>query len=307
MPNLYLEPPGFLGTGASLLADLTLLAYILLLMPSMIVGFIFARRKMFRPHHRNVMTGITIVNWILIVFLMLAAYRFDIADGIIRAPGNPRYWLPTLHGLFGLVAQILATNNVIQMAREDRNVAAAKRRGETDLRRYFFRFAKPLMRWTLALWLITSLLGISSYLIRYNVVPAFAVNVDTPPVSTPEIQAPVSTNEVGAPNSTADVGMPVSTDEASPPISTSELLISTDEVEAPVTTPEAFIRPPTRTPRPPVTTQEAEADPEAPVETPELEDDDSSGRGRGRGRGGDDDNSGSSNSGSGNDDDDDDG
>ena len=41
--------PGLLGTGASLLADLTLLAYLLLIVPGMLAGFVFARRKHFEP------------------------------------------------------------------------------------------------------------------------------------------------------------------------------------------------------------------------------------------------------------------
>ena len=86
--NPYLEPQGFLGTGASLLADVTLLAYLLLIIPAMIVGFVFARRGMHRPHHKWTMTAITIVNWILIIFLMLAAYRFDVAGNIGSQPSN---------------------------------------------------------------------------------------------------------------------------------------------------------------------------------------------------------------------------
>src|SRR5687768_14872850 len=75
----YLEPQGFLGTGASLLADLTLLAYILLIVPGMIVGYVFARQGKHRPHHKWAMIIITVVNWLLIFFLMIAAYRFDVS------------------------------------------------------------------------------------------------------------------------------------------------------------------------------------------------------------------------------------
>ena len=78
----YLEPQGFLGTGASLLADLTLLAYILLIVPGMIVGYVFARQGKHRPHHKWAMIIITVVNWLLIFFLMIAAYRFDVAGNI---------------------------------------------------------------------------------------------------------------------------------------------------------------------------------------------------------------------------------
>src|SRR5690606_635848 len=84
--NLHLEPQGFLGTGASLLSDLSLLAYILLIIPSLIAGYVFARRGQHRPHHKNIMIGITLFNWVLIIFLMLASYRFDIVAEIGSQP-----------------------------------------------------------------------------------------------------------------------------------------------------------------------------------------------------------------------------
>ena len=36
--DLYTQPAGFLGTGASLLADITLLVYLLLILPALIRG-----------------------------------------------------------------------------------------------------------------------------------------------------------------------------------------------------------------------------------------------------------------------------
>jgi hypothetical protein len=207
--NPYLEPPGIFGTGASLLADLTLIAYIAILIPAMLIGYSYARRGKHRPEHRWVMTGVTIANWLLIAFLMIAAYRFDVADNISRQPGNLRYLLPTIHGILGLPAQLFATLIVGRMLIEDRAIAAAKRRGETQMRPYFWKIAKPMMQVTLALWLATSALGIASYVIRYNVIQTpLALGGDAPgnvqPVVTPELvstpeveaQAPVATSEV---------------------------------------------------------------------------------------------------------------
>ncbi len=247
--NPYLEPPGFLGTGASLLADVTLVAYLLLIIPAMAAGYIYARRGKHRPHHKWIMTAITLVNWILIVFLMFAAYRFDVAGNIGAQPTNTRYLLPVLHGLLGIPAQLLATFVILRMLLEDWQVGRAKRRGEKDTSRYWFRRAKPVMRLTMVLWLATAALGVVSYLTRYEVIPAYAVGGQVvPPVATEELLPPVETPEP-----------PVATDEPLPPVETSEVPlppIMTDEAPAEIRALPA-----------PVETSE----PPEPAETPEVE------------------------------------
>ncbi len=264
--NPYLEPPGFLGTGASLLADLTLLAYLLLIIPAMLAGLVFARRKLHRPHHKWTMTGITVVNWLLIVLLMLAAYRFDVAPNIGAQPNNTRYLLPALHALFGLPAQLLATFVVLRMFLEDAQVARAKARGETVLSKYWFKRAKPVMWLTLALWLITAALGVISYLTRYNIVPAYALDINAAePVSTQELLAPLDTPEVSAPLATEEAQAGAEPSPL-PPIETEE---SAPGVSEPIDTPEIVFDTPTRqatrTPVPPVETKAAE-----PAATEEL-------------------------------------
>lgn len=202
MADLYLDPEGFLGTGASLIADLTLLAYILLILPAMITGFVFARRGMHRPHHKYIMTGITIVNWVLIIVLMLVAYDFDVADNISDNTGNGRYLLPTLHAILGLPAQLMATYIILRMLREDSQVASAKKRGEENLEQYWFKSAKWMMRLTLVLWLATAALGIITYVVRYDVIDNFNLgdgNTEESgiaPLATEEVPVPEATDEV---------------------------------------------------------------------------------------------------------------
>lgn len=181
----YLQPQGFLGTGASLLADLTLLAYVLLIVPGMIAGYVFARQGKHRPHHKVTMIVITVVNWLFIFFLMIAAYRFDVAGNIAEQPANARYLMPTIHALLGLPAQLLATYIIYRMLREDAQVAAAKARGEPkeQLRKYWFLNTKPFMRVALLLWLATALLGVFNYLIRYEVLPSFGTSPVAPLVT----------------------------------------------------------------------------------------------------------------------------
>lgn len=216
--NPYLEPQGFLGTGASLLADLTLLAYILLLVPGMIAGLVFARRGMHRPQHKTVMIAITLINWVLIVFLMAAAYRFDVAANIGQQPGNTRYLIPTIHALLGLPAQILATYIVVRMILEDTNAARAKKRGEKNLSRYWFRSAKPVMRLTLILWLLTAAFGVVSYVLRYELIQ--------PPVLGAGAPAPAATEEV------IEI-------EAAPEMTPEPAAGASDATDEPETTPDA--------------------------------------------------------------------
>jgi uncharacterized membrane protein YozB (DUF420 family) len=210
--DLYLQPHGFLGTGASLLADLTLLGYIFLLIPAMLIGFSYARRGKHRPNHRNIMMSITVINWILIIFLMIVAYRFDVAENIAASPTNPRYLLPTIHGMLGLIAQLLATYVIYRMLREDYLVSRAMKRGEPNQARFWFRQAKPFMRVVLLLWLATALIGIFNYLFRYDVLrlPSATSQIAAPAAT--EAAAPVSTEEVGTPSETVEA--PISTDEA---------------------------------------------------------------------------------------------
>jgi uncharacterized membrane protein YozB (DUF420 family) len=236
----YLEPVGFLGTGASLLADLTLMAYILLIVPGMLAGWFFARRNMHRPQHKWVMTGITVINWVLIVWLMLVAYNFDVVGNLPTQPINPRYIVPAIHGVLGLVAQVLATYVIYRMLKEDAQVAAAKKRGERDLMKYWFTSAKPVMRVTLALWLITALLGVGNYLVRYDVIPVGAG--DVAPVATEE---PLATDEPVMTEEPMMTEEAVMTDEAMAP--TEEAVTPTEEVmiteEAMAPTEEAMVEP----------------------------------------------------------------
>ncbi|MBI1279034.1 MAG: DUF420 domain-containing protein [Anaerolineaceae bacterium] len=253
--NPYLQPPGFLGTGASLLADIALLAYILLIVPGMIAGFVFARRGKHRPHHKRTMIMITAVNWLLIIFLMLFAYNYDVAGNIASQPTNARYLMPTIHGILGLVAQLLATYVIYRMLREDSQVAAAKARGESgqQLSNYWFKSAKPVMRLTIILWLITALLGIFNYLIRYDILPAFNSNRSVTPAVTVE---PAATSEA----LTAVTDEPATTAE---PATTDEPAVTVE----PATTAEIA---PTNTPKPRPTATRAPATTPEPGATPEV-------------------------------------
>jgi uncharacterized membrane protein YozB (DUF420 family) len=182
--------PGFLGTGASLLADLTLVAYVALLLPAMLVGFFFARRKWFEPHHKMTMTTITLVNWVLIIALMIGSYAQGVLPNLGANLSNPVFLLPTLHLITGALAQITATYLVIRMWFEN------------QLPDWFkVENIKRPMRFTLAAWLVTVLLGVGIYITWYVGQPTAAQDA---PAATQEAAQPESTEEAPTPEETAE-------------------------------------------------------------------------------------------------------
>lgn len=178
---------GFLGTGASLGADIALLAYILVLIPAMLLGFVFARRKMFVPHHKFVMTGIVTVNWILIITIMAVSYSDSVAPNLADNSSDFSLILPTIHLITGGLAQLLATYLALRMWFEKSLPDWIK-----------VKNIKLYMRLTLALWLITALLGIGIYARWY--LGSSDDSGETPiPVTTEEPGAttPTTTEEPG--------------------------------------------------------------------------------------------------------------
>src|SRR5579859_7774898 len=138
-------------------SDWVLAAYIFLLVPAMLIGFGFARRHLFEPHHKLTMTTITIVNWLLIIFVMLVTYTRDVAPNVPQHLNFSSVFVPTLHLLTGLVAQLLATYLVFRMWFEKRLPEWIK-----------VKNIKIYMRTTLALWLLTALLGLGVWATFYH-------------------------------------------------------------------------------------------------------------------------------------------
>ena len=133
-------------------SDLVLLIYIVFLVPAMLVGFSFARRRLFIPQHRAIMTGITIINWILIFTLMLVTYRRDVAPQLPDHLTALNVLIPSIHLITGLIAQLLATYLVIRMW------------FTYELPNWFkIVNIKTPMRITLGLWLATAVLGVLTW------------------------------------------------------------------------------------------------------------------------------------------------
>lgn len=164
------------GADANVWSDLSLYLYLFFLAPGMVTGYLFARRGLFVPHHKWMMTLIVLLNWVLIIGVMLSSYA-DYVAPFLSEP-QPRYHLlPTAHLITGALGQLLATYLVLMMWTQNTRLAG--------LIPYRFQNIKRPMRLTLSLWLLTILLGIGIYFTWY------------PPVTqaAPEAEAPVVTEE----------------------------------------------------------------------------------------------------------------
>lgn len=273
---------GFLGTDAGFRSDLTLLVYIFGLMPGMLLGWYFARRKLFVPQHKYTMTLIVIANWFLIGWLMLTSYQLGVLASPDAIGSDIRLLLPTIHLITGAISQLLATYLVLLMWTEN-----------TPFERIVIvriKNIKTPMRITLGLWLTTIALGVLIYLVWYTNVPIAAAGPD--PATTEEaLVEPATTEEATAeglepePATTEDAAAeetaapePATTEEADPqaqavneetaapdPATTEE----TAETPEPVTTEEAdtqaqVVNEETAAPDP-ATTEEATATVDCPT------------------------------------------
>src|ERR1700694_2721951 len=173
--------------------DYVLLIYIFLLVPAMLVGFGFARRHLFVPHHKLTMTTITLINWVLILIVMVVTYRAAVEPDL---PQNLRLaagLVPTIHGLLGLTAQTIATYLVIRMWFEN------------QLPDWFkVKNIKTYMRFTLGLWLTTAVFGLLTWAVLHH---GFLSNPAQTSRGGASPAATVASTE-------ADTGVPASTEAA---------------------------------------------------------------------------------------------
>ncbi|GAB4544346.1 MAG: hypothetical protein OHK0023_01000 [Anaerolineae bacterium] len=223
LPDLRAQK-GFMGTGASLASDISLLAYVILLIPLMLYGYWAARRQLFNPHHKTAMTLVTLINWGVIAYLMAVSYSGAVPFYSQNDPN--KIIIPTIHLITGGIAQILGTVNLIRMWFEYRLPSALR-----------YEPIKPQMRLTLLLWIITALLGISIYITWYGV--PFQPRT-TAPVTTPEPGAtPEATQDGANPAATADPAATAAPTEAATPAATEDVTPEATEAPAPAATEEA--------------------------------------------------------------------
>jgi uncharacterized membrane protein YozB (DUF420 family) len=144
---------GFLGTEAPSVVTRTLLIELAMAL-ALLVGAVLARRRRYRGHAFCQGT-VVLLNLAIIIRYMTSSFRRAVVPGIPGDLGDSYYWLATLHGVAGLVAEMLAVYVIL--------VAGTKL---LPLRLRFTRF-KLWMRTALVLWLVTFLLGVATFVRWY--------------------------------------------------------------------------------------------------------------------------------------------
>lgn len=189
------------------LSNITLLFYVLIILPLILGGFYAARRRLYVPHHKWIMTSVVALNWFFIVAVMLASYQANVRPGVESGSQSIRILLPLAHLITGGIAQIIATYLVVLMWTENTRFER--------LALYRTQNIKILMRVTLGLWLAAILLGVATYFIWYTP-PASIADDDVAPLATEEpeiIVTPAATEDASAPLTT-EIPSPAVTEEA---------------------------------------------------------------------------------------------
>jgi len=96
---------GFLGTGATIQADLNLTIQILMGI-ALLAGMIHARHRCYRAH--AVCQGsVILLNLVMIAFLMLPSFELGVVPELKVKFSESYYFIPTLHASLGGIAELL--------------------------------------------------------------------------------------------------------------------------------------------------------------------------------------------------------
>lgn len=144
---------GLFGNVAPVSADVVLLSEITMGL-ALIAGAVLARRKHYRLH-AWCQSAVVLLNLLPVALFMVPSYWQAVAPGLLKHIGRSYYWLATIHGVFGISAELLALYIVLGAAT---NILPAPFRPV----RY-----KPWMRSALALWWLALLLGVATYVRWY--------------------------------------------------------------------------------------------------------------------------------------------
>jgi uncharacterized membrane protein YozB (DUF420 family) len=140
---------GFLGTGAPLGADITLVIEIAMGM-ALLAGMLLARRRHYRAHAWCQST-VVLLNLVVITLFMAPVFHSQVLPKFPAHLTRPYYGVATLHATVGCIAELLAVYIVI---------AAGTRILPESLR--LVRY-KLWMRTALVIWWLALLLGLTTY------------------------------------------------------------------------------------------------------------------------------------------------
>jgi uncharacterized membrane protein YozB (DUF420 family) len=148
----FLNQPGFLGTHAPFISDLTL---ILILLTAILftIGWQLARRKNFEAH-RWVQTSSASLNAVVVLVVMIRSFVVHILPGIPGKLLQGDYAVTTVHALVGAIGLLLG---IFVVLRANGLVPKSLR----------FKKYKPFMRTAYALYMTATLLGVIVYTFTY--------------------------------------------------------------------------------------------------------------------------------------------
>jgi len=144
---------GFIGTHAGYRADLNLTIQIAMGI-ALIFGAFLARNKHFRAHG-ICQTFILILNLVMISLLMWPSFYSQVLPRLPKRLGNRFYTVATIHGILGVLAEVLGLYVVL--------VAGTKILPKT----WRFRRWKLWMRIELGLWWLVLVMGAVTYWVWY--------------------------------------------------------------------------------------------------------------------------------------------
>lgn len=145
----FVNGPGFLGTHAPFISDLTL---ILIIITAILftIGWQLARHKHFEAH-RWVQTSSASLNAVVVLVVMIRSFVIHILPGIPAKLLQGDYAVTTIHALIGATGLLLG---IFVVLRGNGLVPQALR----------FRKYKPFMRTAYALYMTATLLGVIVYM-----------------------------------------------------------------------------------------------------------------------------------------------
>ncbi len=148
----FLNQPGFLGTHAPFISDLTL---ILILLTAILftIGWQLALHKHFEAH-RWVQTSSASLNAMVVLVVMIRSFATHILPGIPARLLQGDYAVTTVHALVGATGLLLG---IFVVLRANGLVPKALR----------FRKYKPFMRTAYALYMTATLLGVLVYTLAF--------------------------------------------------------------------------------------------------------------------------------------------
>src|SRR6266581_1387741 len=137
---------GFLGTGATFAADLTLIVQ-LMMGVALAMGAILARQKRYRAHG-ICQTTVLLLNLLLIGLVMWPSFQQQVKPALSKVLHKWYYEAATIHAVLGITAELLGLYIVIVAGT---NILPQRLR---------FKHWKRWMRTELALWVIVLLSGV---------------------------------------------------------------------------------------------------------------------------------------------------